>query len=93
MILIVKEKVLSMEWVNQLRSDGDSLSVTNYSSYAGTILPSRILVMISRFGDSILEPDPTMRVGKYSVTNTYEDWMHRTGGGTVCMNAAEFRKK
>ena len=25
-----------------------------------------------------------MRVDKYSVTNTYNEWMHRTGGGYVC---------
>ena len=73
MILIVKEKILSMEWVNQLRRDEDSLGVSKYSSYAGTILPSRVLVIISRFDDSILEPDPPMRVGKCSVTNTYNE--------------------
>ena len=92
MILIVKEKILSMEWVNQLRGDEDSLGVSKYSFYAGTILPSRVLVVISRFDDSILEPDPPRQVGKYSVINTYDDWMHRTGGGSVCMSAAEFRK-
>ena len=81
-----------MEWVNQLRRDKDSLGVSKHSSYSGTIFPSRVLFIISRFDDSVLEPDPPMQVGKYSVTNTYNDWMHRTGGGSVCMTAAEFRK-
>ena len=82
-----------MWWVAQLRKDDGTLGETKYSSFEQPNIASRILVIISRFiDDSELEPDPPKRMGKYCVTNTYNEWMRRTGGGTVCMSTSECRK-
>ena len=72
-ILLAKEKIASMEWVTQLRNNEGTVGVSNFSIFEGTSFPARIPVIISRFNDSSLEPDPPTRVGKYSVANTYKD--------------------